>query len=102
MDDRLKRQEDDTARTISWKIMLEQAQASVKNQDFVQAEKLFNRALQTAEKRLGEDDILVAHILMEIADYHLNQASPAKAQENYTRVRKILAAQAVEHPAYSK
>jgi thioredoxin-like negative regulator of GroEL len=101
MDDRLKRKEEDTARTISWKIMLESAQEAVRNEDFVQAEKLFNRALQTAEKRLGEDDILVAHILMEIADYHLQRTNTAKAQECYTRVRKILASQAVEHPAYS-
>jgi len=101
MDDRLKRKEEDTARTISWKIMLESAQESMRNQNFVQAEKLFARALQTAERRLGEDDILVAHILMEIADYHLNQADTAKAQQCYTRVRKILASQVTDHPAYS-
>ena len=101
MNDRLKRQAEDTARTISWKIMLESANQAIRNKDFSQAEKLYNRALQTAEKRLGSDDVLVAHILMEIADYYLNQSEPAKAQECYVRVRKILAAHVLnDHPAY--
>jgi tetratricopeptide (TPR) repeat protein len=100
MDERLKPKSDDTGRTLGWKLMLESAKVALAKGDTGQAEKLFNRALETAERRLGQNDVILAHILMEMAEFHLNQQNHELAYECYLKVRKILAEHAnTVHPA---
>jgi len=100
MDERLKPKSDDTGRTLGWKLMLESARVAARKGETEQAEKLLKRALETAEKRLGPDDVLIAHILMEMAEFHLNLQDHERAYDCYCRVRKILANHASNaHPA---
>ncbi|HEY9777925.1 MAG TPA: tetratricopeptide repeat protein [Planktothrix sp.] len=94
VDDRFKPSSIDTGRTLGWKLLLESAKVATEKGEFEQAEKLYERALDSAQKRLGEKDIVVAHIIMEMAEFHLNAHSHEKAYECYLKVRQILAERA--------
>lgn len=87
----LKPTEGDTSRTLGWKMLLESGKVAVKRHEFDKAEKLFERALESAERRHSPTDVIIGHILMEIAEFHLNQHAHDKAFACYERVRQILA-----------
>lgn len=81
----------DTARTLNWKLLLESAKIGEKRGELEKAEKLFEQALVMAAHRLGDDNIIVAHILMQFAQFYERQKKTDKAQPMYSKAREILA-----------
>ncbi len=81
----------DTERTLGWKMLLESAKVGEKKGEYDKAEKLYERALLMAQHRLGDDNIIVAHILMQFAQFYEGQKRHDKANPMYSRAREILA-----------
>jgi tetratricopeptide (TPR) repeat protein len=82
----------DTERTLGWKLILESAKVGEKRGDLAKAEQLYERALVMAAHRLGDENIIVAHILMQFAQFYESQKRHDKAAPLHARAREILAA----------
>jgi tetratricopeptide (TPR) repeat protein len=82
----------DTERTLGWKLILESAKVGEKKGEYEKAEMLYERALVMAAHRLGDDNIIVAHILMQFAQFYESQKKHDKASPLHARAREILAA----------
>ncbi len=83
---------EETGRTLAWKAMLITAGVARQKGDQSQADMLYHRALAAAEKRLGENNIVVALVLMEIAEYYDSLRQHQRSEPLYCRVREILSA----------
>lgn len=81
----------DTERTLGWKVLLETAKVAEKKGEFEKAEPLYQRAVDIAKARLGDDHVIVAHILLQFAHCYEAQQKTAEAQPMYVRAREILA-----------
>lgn len=80
----------DTQRTLGWKMLLESAQFASQKGDVAAAAKLYDRAIELVEKRLGPTDMILAHIMMQYAHMYEAAHETEKAQKLYTRARDIL------------
>ncbi|HEY9787359.1 MAG TPA: tetratricopeptide repeat protein [Candidatus Obscuribacterales bacterium] len=81
----------DTERTLGWKLLLETAKIGEKKGEYDKAEAMYQRALDIATMRLGEDHVIVAHILLQFAQCYEAQKKNDLAQPMYSRAREILA-----------
>lgn len=86
----LKPQAGDTGRTLGWKMMLEGAIIGKNKKDYKAAEKMYERAVQSAEQRLGPTHVVVAYVLLEFAEFYFSQREYDKAHTLYERAGKIL------------
>lgn len=84
----------DTTRTLGWKMILEGAIVGKNRSDFSSAEKMYAKALASAEDRNGPESVVVAYILLEFADFYFAQKQYEKAHDRYERAAKILSRQA--------
>ena len=80
----------DTERTLGWKLLLETAKVGEKKGEYEKAEAMYQRALDIASARLGEDHVIVAHILLQFAQCYEAQKKNDLAQPLYTKAREIL------------
>ena len=87
---------DETGRTLAWKALLVTAKVAAQQGDHDQAEQMYRRALDNAEKRHGPENIAIASILMELADYYDNSGRKSDSEQLYSRVRDILSSYARE------
>ena len=87
---RLVPKEGDTGRTLGWKMMLEAAKYAYAENDTEKAERLFKQALEKAEHRVGADHVVIAYLLMEMADFYFSENEYGNAHLLHTRAREIL------------
>jgi tetratricopeptide (TPR) repeat protein len=86
----LQHSEDDTSRTQGWKFLLEAAKLAAQKGNGDKALIFFEKALATAKRRLGEEHIILGHILAEQAEFHHSRNEPEQAFACYKQVRDIL------------
>jgi tetratricopeptide (TPR) repeat protein len=73
-----------------WSERLKEAQAQFRRGDFGKAEKLYERALASAQEVFGERSSHTAIILSELAECFDAQGKEIQAEECYGKVRGIL------------
>lgn len=81
----------DTERTLGWKLLLETAKIAEKKGEYEKAEAMYQRALDIASARLGEDHVIISHILLQFANCYEAQKKHDLAQPMCSRAREILA-----------
>lgn len=87
---RLVPKEGDTGRTLGWKMILEAAKFAYKDNEAEKAERLFKQALEKAETRVGADHVVIAYLLMEMADFYFSENEYGNAHLLHSRARDIL------------
>ncbi len=80
----------DTERTLGWKLLVETAKVAQKKEEYEKAEVLYKRSLEIAKARLGDDHVIVAHILLQFAQCYEAQKKNELAQPLCTEARDIL------------
>lgn len=83
--------EGDTSRTTGWKILLQTAQMCDKKGETEKAIEIYTRCLELCEKRLGADNVILAHILMQLARLHEQRGNDPESREFNGRAREIIA-----------
>ncbi|MBS1990183.1 MAG: tetratricopeptide repeat protein [Cyanobacteria bacterium SZAS LIN-2] len=80
----------DTGRTLGWKMILEAAKHACQENEPEKAERLYKTALEKAEHRLGPNHVVLAYLLMEMADFYFSENEYGNAHLLHTRAREIL------------
>jgi len=87
---RLVPKEGDTGRTLGWKMILEAAKFAYTAKEPEKAERLFKQALEKAENRVGPNHVVIAYLLMEMADFYFSENEYGNAHLLHSRARDIL------------
>ena len=71
-------------------MMLEAAKLASQQDDIDKAEQLYKHALEKAEHRIGPNHVLIAYLLMEMAEFYFSQDEYGSAHLLHNRARDIL------------
>jgi len=80
-----------TDKSVDWKNLLESGRQAQVSKQYQQAELLIGGAYELAVERLGEKDIVISEILMQLALLKEELGKPEAAQSIRARARKIIA-----------
>jgi hypothetical protein len=80
-----------TDKSVDWKNLLESGKQAKTNKQYQQAELLFGGAYELAVSRVGEKDIVISEILMQLAQLKEELGEAEAAQAIRARARKIIA-----------
>lgn len=80
-----------TDRSVDWKNLLESGKEAQNKKQYQQAELLYGGAYELAVERLGEKNIVISEILMQLATLKEELGKAEAAQSIRARARKIIA-----------
>jgi len=76
---------------VDWKNLLESGREAQKTMQYQQAELLYGGAYELAAERLGEKNIVISEILMQLASLKEEMGKGEAAHAIRARARKIIA-----------
>ncbi|HEY9784995.1 MAG TPA: tetratricopeptide repeat protein [Candidatus Obscuribacterales bacterium] len=90
MVDELNPKDEDTSRTLGWKMLLKTAVLHKRKPD---AERLYLRTLELVKRRLGDRHKATACVLMEVAEFYCLQGNHAQACSYFMEAKSIISPQ---------